>query len=451
MTTLSRRRFLKATAGAAFSFQVVPRHVLGGDGKTPPSRKLNIAAIGAGGQAAADLKNMADENIVALCDVDDQRAAEMFKKFPEAKRYKDFRKMLDGMDKKIDAVLVGTPDHTHAVAAMAAMKRGKHVYCEKPLAHTVGELRALRKMAKSRKLVTQVGNQGHSGDAIRLFCEWIWDGAIGNVTEVHAGCGIFRDTYCQINKLDEVMKERPPVPPELDWDLWQGPVAKRPYHPAYVPWKWRGWMAYGSGALGDWVCHVIDPVFWALDLDMPTSIVAETDGYDPVKHADLYPPGAQVTFEFPAKGKRGPVKLVWYDGQRPIPRPPELEADRKVGDVGAVVVGDRGKILYGSHGAGGCRLIPETAMRAYKRPEPKIPRVRGGHQKDWLDAIRDGRQAGSPFEYGGRLSELGLLGVIAIRMAGKKLLYNERAMRFTNSPEATRLLNPPYRNGWKLA
>ncbi|MCX6901781.1 MAG: Gfo/Idh/MocA family oxidoreductase [Verrucomicrobia bacterium] len=450
-SVISRRRFLKATAGAAFTLQVVPRHVLGGDGKIPPSRKLNIAAIGAGGQAAADLKNMADENIVALCDVDDQRAAEMFKKFPEAKRYKDFRKMLDEMDGKIDAVLVGTPDHTHTIAAMAAMKRGKHVYCEKPLAHSVGELRALRKMAKSRKLVTQVGNQGHSGDSIRLFCEWIWDGAIGNVTEVHAGCGIFRDIYCQINSLDQVLKERPPVPPELDWDLWQGPVAKRPYHPAYVPWKWRGWMAYGSGALGDWVCHVIDPVFWALDLDMPTSIVAETDGYDPVKHADLYPPGAQVTFEFPAKGKRGPVKLVWYDGQRPIPRPPELEADRKVGDVGAVVVGDRGKILYGSHGAGGCRLIPEKAMQAYKRPEPKIPRVRGGHQRDWLDAIRDGRQSGSPFEYGGRLSELGLLGVIAIRMAGKKLLYNERAMRFTNCPEATRLLNPPYHNGWKLA
>jgi len=451
MTTISRRRFLKATAGAALAFHVVPRHVLGGDGKTPPSRKLNIAAIGAGGQAAADLKNMADENIVALCDVDDRRAAEMFKKFPEARRYKDFRKMLDEMGKKIDAVVVGTPDHTHAIAAMAAMKRGKHVYCEKPLAHSVGELRALRKMAKSRKLVTQVGNQGHSSDSIRLFCEWIWDGAIGNVTEVHAGCGIFRDTYCQIASCEQVLKERPPVPPELDWNLWQGPIAKRPYHPAYVPWKWRGWMAYGSGALGDWVCHVIDPVFWALDLDMPTSIVAETDGYDSVKHADLYPPGAQVTFEFPAKGKRGPVKLVWYDGQRPIPRPPELEADRKVGEVGAVVVGDRGKILYGSHGAGGCRLIPEKAMQAYKRPEPKIPRVRGGHQKDWLDAIRNGKQAGSPFEYGGRLSELGLLGVIAIRMAGKKLLYNERAMRFTNSPEATRLLNPPYHNGWKLA
>ncbi|MFA7007097.1 MAG: Gfo/Idh/MocA family oxidoreductase, partial [Verrucomicrobiia bacterium] len=295
-SVISRRRFLQATAGAAFAFQVVPRHVLGGDEKTSPNRKLNIAAIGAGGQAAADLKNMADENIVALCDVDDQRAAETFKKFPEAKRYKDFRKMLDEMDKKIDAVLVGTPDHTHAIAAMAAMKRGKHVYCEKPLAHSVGELRALRKMAKSHKLVTQVGNQGHSSDSIRLFCEWIWDGAIGNVTEVHAGCGIFRDIYCQINSLDQVLKERPPVPPELDWDLWQGPVAKRPYHPAYVPWKWRGWMAYGSGALGDWVCHVIDPVFWALDLDMPTSVIAETDGYDPVKHADLYPPGAQVTF-----------------------------------------------------------------------------------------------------------------------------------------------------------
>ncbi len=447
---MKRRTFLKTMAATALSFQIVPRYVLGGNGQTPPSRRINIAAIGAGGQAAADLNAMADENIVALCDVDDRRAAAMFQKHPDAKRFKDFRKMFDAMSDKIDAVLVGTPDHTHAVAAMTALRHGKHVYCEKPLAHTVAELRALRKAAAARKLVTQVGNQGHSSESIRVFCEWIWDGAIGQVTEIHAGCGAFKNVYCQINKLEQVRAERPPVPPELDWDLWQGPVPARPYHPAYVPWNWRGWMPYGSGALGDWVCHVVDPVFWALDLDMPTSIQAETDGYDPEKHADLYPAGSKITFEFPAKGKRGPVKLIWYDGQRSIPRPEELEPDRKVVETGAVVIGERGKIMYGSHGAGGCRLIPETKMQAYKRPEPKIPRVRGGHQKDWLDAIREGRQAGSPFEYGGRLSEIGLLGLIAIRYSGQKLEYNERTMRITNCREANHWLHSSYRWGWRL-
>jgi predicted dehydrogenase len=447
---MKRRTFLKTMAATAFGFQVVPSFVSGGNGQTPPSRKLNLAAIGAGGQAAADLNGMADENIVALCDVDDRRAGAMFQKFPNAKRFKDFRRMLDAVSDKIDAVLVGTPDHTHAVAAMAAMRRGKHVYCEKPLAHCVSELRALRKMAASRKLVTQVGNQGHSNESIRMFCEWIWDGAIGNVTEVHAGCGALQDVYCQIKKLEQVCKERPPAPTELDWNLWQGPAPARPYHPAYLPFGWRGWMTYGTGALGDWVCHVVDPVFWALDLDMPTSIQAETDGYDPEKHSDLYPAGTKITFEFPAKGKRGPVKLVWFDGQRTIPRPDDLEADRKVVETGAVVIGERGRIMYGSHGAGGCRLIPETKMKAYQRPEPKIPRLRVSHQKDWLDAIREGRQAGSSFEYGGRLTEIGLLGAIAIRFTGQKLLYNERTMRFTNCREANAHLFSSYRWGWHL-
>ncbi len=450
--TTKRRTFLKTAAAATFGFQFVPRHVLGGEGNTAPSGKVNLAAIGAGGQAASDLQNMANENIVALCDVDDRSAAGMFKRFPQARRYKDFRKMLDAESGKIDAVLVGTPDHTHSVAAMAAMNHGKHVYCEKPLAHSVAEVRALRDKARQRNLITQVGNQGHSSDSIRLLCEWIWDGAIGNVTEIHAGCDAFPETYCQIRNLEKVATERPAVPKELDWDLWQGPAAEQPYHPAYAPWNWRGWTRYGSGTLGDWVCHVIDPVFWALDLDMPTSIQAETNGYDPAKQGATFPLGARITFEFAAKGKRGPVKLVWYEGNQRIPRPAELEAGRGGVGTGAVVVGDRGKIMYGSHGAGGCRLIPEAKMQAYKRPEPKIPRVpQGNHQRDWLDAVRAGRQSGSPFEYGGRLSEIGLLGVIAIRMSGQKLAYDEKAMRFTNNDEANRLLSPPFRSGWSLA
>ena len=447
---MQRRAFLKSAAAGAFAFQFIPRHVLGGDGSTPPSRKINLAAIGAGGQAGSDLGNMADENIVAICDVDERRAADSFRRWPNAKRYKDFRIMLDEMSNKIDAVLVGTPDHTHAVAAMAAMKRGKHVFCEKPLAHNVAELRAMRNEAAKRKLITQTGNQGHSTESIRLFVEWVRAGAIGDVKEVHAGCGAMRDTYFRLRNFDKVMSEKADVPKELDWDLWQGPVAARQYNPDYLPWNWRGWTPYGSGVIGDWVCHVIDPSFWALDLDMPTSIQAETDNYDPVKHMDLYPEGSKITYEFPAKGARGPVKLVWYDGIRSIPRPEELEGGRNAPETGAVVIGTKGKIMHGSHGAGECRLIPEEAMKAYKRPDRTIPRVKAGHYVDWLDAIREGRQASSPFEYGTRLSEIGLLGMVAIRMTGKKLLYNEKKMKFTNCDEANKWLNPPYRKGWKL-
>jgi len=449
---MKRRVFLKtaAAATAAFGFQFVPRYVVGGDGTTPPSRKINLAAVGVGGQGGGDLGNMGDENIVALCDVDDRRAAGSFKKHPNAKRFKDFRKMFDEMSDKIDAVLVGTPDHTHAVIAMAAMKRGKHVFCEKPLAHSVSELRAMRKEAADRKLITQTGNQGHSSESIRLFVEWVQAGAIGEVKEVHCGCGAMRDTYYRARNLDKVLTERPEVPKELDWDLWQGPVAERPYHPDYLPWNWRGWTPYGSGVIGDWVCHIVDPSFWALDLDMPTSIQAETDHYDPVKGADLYPEAAQITYEFPAKGKRGPVKLVWYDGTRPIPRPAELEDGRKAPETGAIVIGTTGKIMHGSHGAGECRLIPEKAMKEYKRPDKTIPRVAAGHHKDWLNAIREGRQASSPFSYGARLSEIGLLGMIAVRMTGKKLLYNEVKMQFSNCDEANKWLIPSYRKGWSL-
>ena len=447
---MKRRAFLKSTAAAAFAFQFVPRHVVGAVGSNPPSRKINLAAIGGGGQAGSDLGNMADENIVAICDVDERRAADSFRRWPNAKRYKDFRKMFDEMSKKIDAVLVGTPDHTHAVAAMAAMKRGKHVFCEKPLAHSVAEVRAMSKEAAKRKLITQTGNQGHSTESIRVFVEWVRAGAIGQVKEVHAACGGMRDTYNRLRNLEKVMSEKPEVPKELDWNLWQGPVPARPYHPDYLPWNWRGWTPYGSGAIGDWVCHVVDPSFWALDLDMPTSIQAETDAYDPVKQVDLYPEGSQITYEFPAKGKRGPVKLVWYDGKRGIPRPEGLEAGRNAPETGAVIIGTSGKIMHGSHGADGCRLIPEEAMQAYKRPDATLPRVKAGHHKDWLEAIREGRQASSPFEYGARLSEIGLLGMIAIRMTGKKLLYDSQKMKFTNCDEANKWMNPPYRKGWSL-
>jgi len=447
---MKRREFLKAAASATLAFPASACAWRRRPSPIPPSRKINLAAIGGGGQAGSDLNQMADENIVAICDVDERRAADSFKKWPNAKRYKDFRIMLDEMSDKIDAVLVGTPDHTHAVAVMAAMKRGKHVFCEKPLAHSVAELRAISREAAKRKLITQTGNQGHSYESIRLFVEWVRDGAIGEVKEVHVGCNAMRDTYFRARNLEKVSRERPEIPKELDWNLWQGPVKERPYHDDYLPWNWRGWSPYGAGAIGDWVCHTVDPSFWALDLDMPASIVAETDNYDPVKQADIFPEGSQITFEFPAKGNRGPVKMVWYEGNRLIPRPEELEQEREMPEAGAVIIGTKGKILHGSHGADGLRLIPESSMKEYKRPDKTLPRVKEGHYKNWLNAIREGRQAVSPFEYGARLTEIGLLGVIAMRMTGRKLEYDAKAMKFTNCKEANKWLNPPYRKGWHL-
>jgi predicted dehydrogenase len=246
--------------------------------------------------------------------------------------------------------------------------------------------------------------------------------------------------------------EKPPVPSELDWDLWLGPLTDRPYHSAYLPFNWRGFSAFGSGCIGDWVCHVLDPSFWALDLGLPTAITAETKGYDPKKHAEFYPQGARITFEFPAKGDRGPVKIIWHDGDFTIPQPEELTREnRTVIGNGAVVIGDQGKIMHGSHGAGGCRLIPEARMKDFKMPEKSIARVKGGHhQNDWLDAIRANRQAGSNFEYGGALSEIGLLGMIAIRRSGTRLEWDAEQMKFTNDDEANQFITPTFRQGWSI-
>jgi predicted dehydrogenase len=449
---MKRRSFLSASS-AAFGFQFVPAHVVRaqGDARTP-SGKIRLAVIGCGGQGGSDLGNMAGEDIVALCDVDERRAAGSFTRFPKARRFKDFRRMFDAMANEIDAVLVGTPDHIHAVASLAAIGHGKHVYCEKPLAHTVAEVRAMRRAALEKNVITQVGNQGHSSDSIRRFVEMVQSGAIGRVTEIHAGCDAFRDVYCQTGKQSQIQAEKPDVPKELDWDLWQGPLKTRPYHPAYLPFTWRGFSAFGSGCIGDWICHVVDPSFWALDLGMPAAITAETKGYDPVKDAEYYPKGTRITFEFAAKGDRGPVKLIWHDGDFGIPQPEELtKENRKVVGTGAVVIGDQGKIMHGSHGAGGVRLIPEARMKDYKVPAEKIARVpKGHHQNDWLNAIRENRPAGSSFEYGGALSEIGLLGMIAVRRSGTRLEWDGAAMKFTNDAAANAFLTPVYREGWTL-
>ncbi|NQV35569.1 MAG: Gfo/Idh/MocA family oxidoreductase, partial [Phycisphaeraceae bacterium] len=269
---MTRRNFL-TSAGTAAAFTIVPRHVLGGAGFTSPSDKLNIACIGVGGRGGAQVGGCSGENLVALVDVDEGRAGANFNKFPAAKKYTDFRKMFDDMTDKIDAVCVSTPDHTHAVAVMAALKRGKHVYCEKPLAHSIWEIRQMMAEAKKQNVVTQLGNQGHSSSSIRKLCEWIWDGALGDVHTVHARCDANHNKVNLFGRRNNTVA----VPSELDWDLWQGPVKTRSFEPMYIRGAWRGWSPYGSGTIGDWICHVVDPVFWALDLGSPTSVRAECD------------------------------------------------------------------------------------------------------------------------------------------------------------------------------
>jgi predicted dehydrogenase len=445
---VTRRHFLASIPAAATVATLVPRYAVAGSGTTPPSERLNIACIGLGWPGRKDTDAVAEgNNIVALCDVDTRQSPEFRQKYARTRQFQDYRKMFDQMERGIDAVIVATPDHVHAVQALAAIQRGKHVYCEKPLAHSIYEVRRLMEAAREHKVVTQLGNQGHSSDSIRVFCEWIWDGAIGNVHTIHAGS---KAVNTGIDRLEEI-KTRVPAPPELDWNVWLGPARERAYHPAYHPFHWRGWTPFGNGTLGDWACHVLDPVLWALDLGAPRTIHAEAKQYDPQRQSDVFPRGEVVTFEFPAKGKHGPVTVVWHSGNEPIPRPKELEANRKPVETGAIVYGDKGAIMYGSHGAGGVRLIPEAKMRAYQRPSPSLPRVpRAGHERDWIQAIRDGKKAGADFSYGGPLTEIALLGVIAIRMLGKTLEWDAREMRFTNCPEANLLVNPPYRSGWSL-
>jgi len=450
---LNRRQFLYGTGVGVTVFHIVPGSVLRAAEGRSPNEKIKVAGIGIGSQGGSDIDAVAGEgqNIVALCDVDDNYAAKTFGRYPNAIRFKDYRVMFERMGKGIDAVVIGTPDHGHAVIAMEAMRRGKHVYCEKPLAHNIHEVRQLMAGAHKYKVVTQLGNQGHSSNSIRQLCEWVWAGAIGKVHTIHGGCDAFKNVYCQIPNLGKVDKHYD-VPQGLDYDLWVGPVPFRPYTPLWVPWNWRGWMPFGTGTIGDWFCHVIDPSFWALDLGAPTTVIAEVTGYDPAKHGLTYPPATKITFQFPARGERGPITLVWHDGNDPIPRPQDFSADDKVPGTGAILFGDKGMIVHGSHGAGGCYLTPEKLMDQYSgknAPKQKIPRVKN-HAADWLVAIRTGQQAGSNFDYGGPLTQAALIGAIAIHFPGQLLKWDDQTMRFSNNDLANSFVQPPYRNGWHL-
>ncbi len=440
--SVSRRRFLKGSTGPAAA-RFVPRHVLG-LGSRPPSEKVNVAFVGVGGRGAANRDGLGGENCVALCHVTSKNLEEAAKKAPAARQYRDFRKMLDEMAGSIDAVAVSTPDHSHATVIMAAIKRGKAVYSEKPLAHSIGEIRTIMEAARKYKVVTQLGNQGHSFDSIRQFCEWIWDGAIGRVHTIHARC---QSVYCEIGNHTRV-NEQHPVPAHLDWDLWLGPAQYRPYNPMYQPGRWRSWSPFGTGVIGDWTCHVVDPVFWALDLGAPLTVQAHVRDYDPRVHFDTFPRGARVIYKFAQKGARGPVTLIWYDGEEKIPPIEEL---KEPPGIGAVVLGNKGGIVYGSHGAGGLKLFPDSLDKQYRRPPRKLPRIGGDHHGDFIRGIRNRNHVpGSNFDYGGPLTELALLGNIAFRFPGLELKWDPVGMKFPNCAEAKAFINPPYRKGWTL-
>ncbi|HEX5220031.1 MAG TPA: Gfo/Idh/MocA family oxidoreductase [Verrucomicrobiae bacterium] len=441
---ISRRQFLRGAA-ATSGVLLLPSGVFGRNASSPNS-KLNIAGIGLGSRGAVLLRDHFNgENIVALSDVDAKKAATTFKRFPQARRYEDFRMMLD-KEKSIDAVVVATPDHTHAVAAMMAIKMGKHVYCEKPLTHTVWEARQLTRAAREHRVQTQMGNQGQASEETRRLCELVWADAIGPVREVHIWTdrparGLFTRYWPQgIERPEETVA----VPDTLNWDLWLGPAPERPYHPIYVPHDWRGWWDFGTGALGDMGCHTFDPVFRALKLGHPITIEARST---PVNE-ETYPLASTVTYQFPARDKMPPVTLHWYDGGLRPPRPKELEDGKEMGLSGRLLIGDKGVILNS-------RMLPESRDKEYGDPPRVLPRSIG-HHAEWLEACRGGKPAGSNFDWAGPLTEVVLLGNVALRPqlrvaeTMRKLEWDGPALKFTNVSKANEFLQTTYRNGWNL-
>jgi predicted dehydrogenase len=463
---ISRRGFLTRAAGTAVGFTILPRYVLGGSGFTSPSEKLNIAVIGAGNQGTNNLKGLlqfSDVQIIAICDVAEQAAfagravigrnpalrivenqyadKEQTKNYAKCAGFVDFREMFD-KQKGIDAVLIATPDHNHAIATMWAIKNKKHVYCEKPLTHNIYEARKITETAREAGIVTQMGNQGHSGEGIRLTVEWIRDGVIGDIREVHSwshNLGRFDDNTTR-------PKEQPPVPQGLNWDLWLGPKPNRPFHPAYHPGLWRGWWDFGNSTIGDMACHNMDPAFWALDLGHPESVEASSTEFND----ETAPLGAIYYYQFGARGKMPPVRVIWYSGGVLPPKPEELEEQRNLtgGGNGILFIGDKGKIMCDGWG-GTPQIVPHSKMKEYKQPQKTIPRVGGDHLRNWIDSCKKGTKACSDFSYSGPMTEAVLLGNVALR-TGKKIYWDAQNMTATNAPQAQQFINPAYENGWTL-
>lgn len=462
---LSRRQFIaKSTTLAAAS--IVPRHVLGGPGHISPSDQLNVAIIGTGGQGITNIKALLTHNdvkITAICDVakfwdnsnlyyrhnggrepamkaiDDYYRQTGSEGYHGCKVYVDFRLMLERSDKDIDAVVVATPNHVHAVASMAAIRAGKGVYCEKPLTYSVYEARRIAEAARQAKVATQLGNQGHSSDDIRRAVEWVRDGAIGKISKVYAWAGENR-----IPTFTERPKETPPVPEGLNWDLWLGPAKERPYHPAYTPLLWHYWWDFGGGRLGNFGCHTLDTAVWALNLEHPTFVESSSTQLS----KETTPLASMCHYKFPARGTQPPVDLFWYDGGIRPPRPDCLELKRSLPrEGGSLLIGDQGAILSGTW-SGSPRIIPEKKMRDYEQPRATIPRSLG-HRRDWINACKGGPPASSNFDYGALLTEIALLGVVALR-TGTTLHWDGPNMKAANAPQVEPFIHGHFRKGWEI-
>jgi predicted dehydrogenase len=453
----SRRQFLQASAAASVGFWVAG----GVEAAAPKSARLNIACIGVSGKGSSDTDDAARVgNVVALCDVDENFLERKAKgsAFAKAKKYTDFRKMLEENAKLIDAVTVSTPDHTHAVASIMAMKMGKHVYCQKPLTHDVFEARRMREVARQFKVCTQMGNQGTASNRLRESVEIVQSGALGKVTEVHVWTN--RPVWPQAPRV--TARPAPsPVPKHLHWDEWLGPAPFRPFSgPAkgrgpYHDFNWRGWWDFGTGALGDMACHTANLPFMALKLGFPTSIVAESGELN----GETYPAWAKVTFEFPARGPDMPaVKLTWYEGRKDgnlVLPPAALLQGEKFSGSGSLMVGDKGSLYSPDDYGNGRVLLPKRAFEGFVLPKQKLPRNGGGDtgmKREWVMAIqkKDPKIALSNFDYAGVLTEAILLGNVAIKAQGKKLLWDGPGFKITNDSDADKLLRREYRVGWKL-
>jgi predicted dehydrogenase len=462
----SRRKFIKNASLASAGFFIVPRHVLG-RGFIAPSDKLNIAGIGAGGKGEDDLSEFAKSpkvNIVALCDVDDRQAVNSRKNFPKANYYKDFREMLDKEKNNIDACSISTPDHTHAVATIAAMQLGKHVYTQKPLTHDIYEARALTEAAKKYKVVTQMGNQGGSGDGVRSAKEIYQAGLIGSVHTAYAWTN--RPVWPQgiptpTGKFD--------IPSELNWDLWLGTAKFIDYNPAYLPFNWRGWWAFGTGALGDMACHIMDPIYRILPILYPDSVECSVatvykEMWNDTQNPDACPPSSIIHLNYPRSDGKGNIKVSWFDGGLLPQRPDELLSEEAFGnwDGGVLLEGTKGKLLLDCYGENP-RLLPTKLMKQISLPKKTIPRVPEGHYVQWVNACIAGPGKGktsSPFEYTGPFTESILIGNLAIRSflmknkdqypGRKKLLWDAKNMKITNFDEANQFVKRNYREGWSL-
>jgi len=464
---VSRRKFIRNASLAAGSFFIVPRHVLG-RGFIAPSDTLTIAGIGVGGKGNSDLREFSKSpkvNIAVLCDVDDRQAADSVKRFPKAKYYKDWREMLDKEAKNIDAVSVSTPDNVHAVAAMAAMQRGKHVYVQKPMTHDIYEARMLTQAARQYKVVTQMGNQGASGDGVRLMREWYNAGVIGDATHIHVWTN--RPVWPQGMGNPKGKDE---IPKELDWDLWLGPAKFEEYHKEFLPFNWRGYWAYGTGALGDMGCHLIDPAFKVVGLGYPSEVeCSEGAVFEKMWNASYYPEScpisSSVKLKFPMKNGKPDVKLYWMDGGIIPERPDELGPDEKMGgsDGGVIITGTKGKIMCECYGANPT-LLPTSKTKELNIPQT-LARVPEGHYLQWVNACMAGygkAETSSNFDYAGPLTETILMGNLALRSyitksadgksfpGRKKLLWDAENMKITNYDEANQYVKRTYREGWKL-